>query len=120
VDLPVYAEDGWTAGLLVVSDRKAIRKSSLLVVPVALYVIVGNKVFVDCSSELYRQTKERCLFARDRDVRLFMLMLMENRRLVGGLAAVSWTLGALKSRRTYVHAHVSAKNDGLVSTRSKG
>jgi hypothetical protein len=95
VDLPVYAEDGWTAGLLVVSDRTAIgRSSSLAAEPVAWYVIVGNKVFVDCSSKLYRQTKERCLCARDRDIRLSMLMLMGNHGLVGGLAAVSWTLGA--------------------------
>jgi hypothetical protein len=35
VDLPVYAEDGWTAGLLVVSDRTAIGRSSLVAVPVA-------------------------------------------------------------------------------------
>lgn len=94
MDLPVYAEDGWTAGLLVVSDRTAIGRPSLVAEPVALYVIVGNKVSVDCSSELDRQTKERCLFARDSNIRLSMLMLMENRGLVGGLAAVSWTLGA--------------------------
>jgi hypothetical protein len=71
------------------SDRTAIRRSSLVAEPVALYVIVGNKVFVDRSSELDRQTKERCLFARDRDIRLSMLM--ENGGLIGRLTAVSWT-----------------------------
>ena len=87
MDLPVYAEDGWTAGLLVMPERTGNAAD-----PVDWYVIVGNKVFVDYSSELDRQTKERCLFARDRDIR--WSMLMENRGLVGGLAAVSWTLGA--------------------------
>jgi hypothetical protein len=57
VNLPVYAEDGWTAGLLVVSDRTAVwRPSRFANEPVATYEIVGNEVFVDCSSKLDRQS----------------------------------------------------------------
>jgi hypothetical protein len=59
VVLPVCAEDGWTAGLLVVLDSTAIGSSWLVSVP--SYEIVGNKVFEDCSSELYRQANRgRC------------------------------------------------------------
>ena len=48
VDLTVCAEDRWTARLLVVSDRTAIGRSTVLAhEPEALYDIVGNKVFVD-------------------------------------------------------------------------
>jgi hypothetical protein len=51
-----------------VSDRTAIgRPFPFANEPIALYDIVGNQVFVVCGSELDRKTKERCLFARDRD-----------------------------------------------------
>lgn len=74
------------------SDRTVIGRSSELAhEPIAWHIIVGNKVFVDCSSELDGQTKERCLSARGRDIRLSLLI--ENRGLFGGLAAVSWTPG---------------------------
>jgi hypothetical protein len=62
MDLPVYTEDGWTARLLVESDWTAIWRSSKFAdKPVAISRPIGNEVFVDCISELDRQTKERCL-----------------------------------------------------------
>jgi hypothetical protein len=74
-----------------VSDRTAIgRPSPFANEPIALYDIVGNKLFVVCGSELDRKTKERCLFARDRDIRLSMLMKI--RGLFGKLADVHWAL----------------------------
>jgi hypothetical protein len=61
-------DHGWIAELFVVSDRTEIgRPSPFANEPIALYDIVGNKVFVDCGSERDGKTKERCLFARDRD-----------------------------------------------------
>ncbi len=67
VDLPVYTEDGWAAGLLVESDWTAIWRSSKFAnKPIAGNGPVGNEVFVDCISELDRQIKERCLVARGR------------------------------------------------------
>jgi hypothetical protein len=91
VDLPVDTEDGWAAGLLVESNRTAIwRSSEFTDKPVAGNLPVRNEVFVDCISELDRQSKERCLYATGRATRLSMLM--ENRGLNVRLAAVSWTL----------------------------
>lgn len=73
------------------SDRTAIgRPSPFANELIALYDIIGNKVFVDCGLELDGKTKERCLFARDRDIRLSMLM--KNRGLFGKLADVHLTL----------------------------
>jgi len=112
VDLAVYTEDGWAAGLLVESDWTAIwRPSKFADKPVAGNFPVGNEVFVDCISELERQSKERCLFARGRVARL--PMLIENRGLNVGLAGVSWTLRGAKSRRAYLHAHVRTMDDAV-------
>jgi hypothetical protein len=85
VDLPVYMEDGWAAGLVVESEWTAINTSSPLAdEPVAGNVPVRNEVFVNCISELDRQTKEQGLLARARAIRL--PMLMDNHGLDGGLA----------------------------------
>lgn len=110
VDLPVYTEDGWAAGLVVESEWSAINTSSPLAdEPVARNVPVRNEVFVNCISELDRQSKERCLFARGRATRLSMLM--ENRGLNGGLAVVSWNLRARRLERAYVYAHICVVDD---------
>jgi hypothetical protein len=102
VDLAVYTEDGCAAGLLVESDWTAIwRPSKFADKPVAGNFPVGNEVFVDCMSELERQSMERCLFARGRAARL--PMLIENRGLNVGLASVSWTLrGANRGELTFM------------------
>ena len=56
--LPVYAEDGWTVRLLVMAERTVVARSSPFAdETVVIYDIVGNELFIDCSSELDRQTK---------------------------------------------------------------